>query len=328
MLIRFWGTRGSLPVALDAREVSSRIAHALVTASHESARFCTAEAALAWMDTRLPFALRATYGGCSSCVQIECNAISDDYLVCDAGSGLRAFGHYLLHRQMGRPSTLHLLMSHPHWDHIMGFPFFAPVYLPGHRIRIYGGHDCLESAFRTQHSAPGFPIDFSRLGADIEFVHLEPGATYEIAGVQVRLLKQLHAGDSYGYRIEQGGHVVVYSTDSEHKLHDRRQVQSFADFFRDADVVIFDAMYSLAEATSVKEDWGHSSNIVGVELCHMAGARHLVMYHHEPVNNDTRIDEVLAETRRFEALTRNGRPPLRVSAAYDGLEVLLDRAIG
>jgi len=323
VLIRFWGTRGSLPIALDAHELSSRIAQALLAASREATRFDNLEMARAWMDTHLPFGLRATYGGCSSCVEIECGAAPGEYLVCDAGTGLRGFGHHLLKRQKGLPSTLHLLMSHPHWDHIMGFPFYTPAYLPGHRIRIYGGHDCLEQSFRTQHSAPGFPIDFPRLTADIEFVRLTPGETYDIAGARISLLKQLHAGDSYGYRIEHGGHSVVYSTDSEHKLHDRAQVQSFADFFRDADVVVFDAMYSLAEAISVKEDWGHSSNIVGVELCHMAGARHLVMYHHEPVNDDARIDEVLAETRRFEALTREGRPPLRVSAAFDGLEIVL-----
>jgi phosphoribosyl 1,2-cyclic phosphodiesterase len=313
-----------LPVALAAEDVSTRIAQALWTASRDGVRFGSAAEARAWMESRLPFGIRATYGGASSCVEIACGAPAGEYLVCDAGSGLRAFGHHLLERQAGQPSTLHLLMSHPHWDHIMGFPFFTPAYLPAHRIRVYGGHDCLEAAFRAQHAAPGFPIDFTRLAADIEFVRLVPGETYDIAGARVRLMRQLHAGDSYGYRIEHGQHAVVYSTDSEHKLRDHRQAQAFADFFRAADVVIFDAMYSLAEAISVKEDWGHSSNIVGVALCHMAGARHLVMYHHEPVNDDARLDEILAETRRFEALTRDGRPPLKVSAAFDGLEILLD----
>ena len=98
-------------------------------------------------------------------------------------------------------------------------------------------------------------------------------------------------------------------------------MDAFAAFFRDADAVVFDAMYSLADAVSVKEDWGHSSNVLGVELCQMAGARHLVLFHHEPVSNDTRIAAILKETRRLEEITRDDRPALRVSAAYDGMEL-------
>jgi ribonuclease BN (tRNA processing enzyme) len=131
---------------------------------------------------------------------------------------------------------------------------------------------------------------------------------------------QRHGGDSYGYRFESQGKVVVYSTDSEHPLEQPEHTQRFVNFFRDADLVIFDGMYSLADAVSVKADWGHSSNIVGVELCQMAGARHLCLFHHEPVFDDAAIDAVLAETRRLEEITR-GATRLRVSAAYDGLEI-------
>ena len=113
---------------------------------------------------------------------------------------------------------------------------------------------------------------------------------------------------------------MVYTTDSEHKLEDRAEAEKFAAFFRDADVVIFDAMYALAEAISVKADWGHSSNIVGVELCQMARAKHLVLFHHEPANNDATLEGLLKEARRFEELTR-GDQALKVSAAYDGLEI-------
>jgi ribonuclease BN (tRNA processing enzyme) len=131
---------------------------------------------------------------------------------------------------------------------------------------------------------------------------------------------QRHSGDSYGYRFEIGGRSIVYTTDSEHKLEDRAQTAAIVAFFRDADLVIFDAMYSLAEAISVKEDWGHSSNVVGVELCQMAGAKHLVLFHHEPANSDAAIEGALRDARRLEELTRGARP-LRVSAAHDGMEI-------
>jgi phosphoribosyl 1,2-cyclic phosphodiesterase len=211
-------------------------------------------------------------------------------------------------------------MSHTHWDHIMGFPFFLPAYIPGNRITIYGCHAWLEESLRRQHGAPSFPVEWKQLGAQIEFVRLEPDRTHDLLGFRVTPKRQRHTGDSYGYRFERDGRVVVYSTDSEHKLEDRAQTESFVAFFRDADLVIFDAQYSLADAISIKEDWGHSSNIVGVELCQLARARHLMMFHHEPTYDDEKIGTVLAETRRFEQITRRDHA-VEVSAAWDGLEI-------
>ena len=211
-------------------------------------------------------------------------------------------------------------MSHTHWDHIMGFPFFAPAYGAGNRIVIHGCHATLEEAFRKQHSEPCFPVQFDRLAANIEFVRLESGKRYTIAGLDVTPKLQIHGGDSYGYRFEHSGKAVVYSTDSEHKPDDARSTQEFVEFFRDADLVIFDAMYSLADAVSVKEDWGHSSNIVGVELCQMARVKHLCMFHHEPVHSDAKIASVLQETVRLEEITRDAHA-VRISSAYDGMEI-------
>jgi ribonuclease BN (tRNA processing enzyme) len=153
-------------------------------------------------------------------------------------------------------------------------------------------------------------------------VHLETERVYDIAGMRVSAKLQRHAGDSYGYRFEAGGRSVVYSTDSEHTLADPLETQGFVDFFRNADLVIFDAMYSLADAISVKADWGHSSNIVGVELCQMAGARHLCLFHHEPAIDDEAISRLLVDAQRLEELTSEGEG-LRVSAAYDGMEIML-----
>ena len=153
------------------------------------------------------------------------------------------------------PQTYHIFMSHLHWDHIMGFPLFTPAYIPGNRIRIYGCHDVLEEAFRRQHGAPSFPVEFDQLAAQIEFIRLEPGRSYDVAGLSVRAMLQAHSGDSYGYRFEHGGKSVVYSTDSEHKLEDQELTNAFVEFFRNADLVIFDAMYALADAVSVKADW-------------------------------------------------------------------------
>jgi phosphoribosyl 1,2-cyclic phosphodiesterase len=204
----------------------------------------------------------------------------------------------------------------------MGLPFFVPAYIPGNRIRIYGGHAELESALRRQMDPPSFPVDFSLLRASIEFVQLTPGVRHEVAGTTVLAKLQRHAGDSYGYRFERDGKAVVYTTDSEHKLANAEEAREFVEFFRHADVVIFDAMYSLAETISVKADWGHSSNVVAVELCQLAGAKQVCLFHHEPASGDAEIACHLAEARRLEEITRVGAP-LEVSAAYDGMEIAL-----
>ena len=319
MLIRFWGTRGSLPVALTTRALQAKLVLALVAASGK--KLDTQQKAWRFIENELEFSVSHTFGGHSPCVQIDCGG--EEYVLCDLGSGVRPFGNTVIAtRGAQTPAVYHVFMSHLHWDHIMGFPLFTPAYIPGNRIRIYGCHDVLEAAFRRQHGAPSFPVEFDQLAAQIEFIRLEPERRYDIAGLNVRAMLQSHSGDSYGYRFEHGGKSVVYSTDSEHKLEDQKATNAFVEFFRDADLVIFDAMYALADAVSVKADWGHSSNIVGVELCQTAGARRLCLFHHEPMYSDNRIYKVWRDTRRLEELTRTGTP-LEVLAAYDGLEVSL-----
>jgi len=232
---------------------------------------------------------------------------------------VRPFGQSALARN-GGGGTYHVFMSHVHWDHIMGLPFFTPAYIPGNRVIIYGGHQHLESALRRQQEQPSFPVDFNTFRADIQFRRLEPGKWHDAAGMKVMVKLQRHSGDSFGFRFEHDGKSVIYSTDSEHDLGNRKETDGFVDFFRAADLVIFDAMYSLADAISVKADWGHSSNIAGVELCHAAGVKHLCMFHHEPAFDDASIARVLADTRRYEEICRTGAP-MTVTAAYDGMEI-------
>jgi phosphoribosyl 1,2-cyclic phosphodiesterase len=319
MLIRIWGSRGSLPVSLGTAALQEKLVKALVAASGRN--LDTEDKARAFLAGLSDFAVSHTFGGNSPCVQIDTGG--GEYVLCDLGTGAREFGNSIFAAHGPQKThTFHLFLSHLHWDHIMGFPFFAPVYRPGNRIRIYGCHGTLEQAFRAQHSAPSFPIDFDRLPANIEFVQLTPGQRYDIAGMAVTAKAQAHSGGSFGYRFEHGGKSVVYSTDSEHKLEDLQEAEGFAAFFRGADLVIFDAMYSLADAVSVKEDWGHSSNIVGVELCQMAGAKRLCLFHHEPISDDGDIVRIWRETRRLEEITRSG-PPLEILAAYDGLEIVI-----
>ncbi len=315
MQVRFWGTRGSLPVSMRGDSLELRIQEVLRLSNGK--RFKDDEEIARFVRQELPFSLRHGYGGSSSCVEIVTD--TEEAVLCDMGSGLREFvQHKLSNKELGKPGVYHFFVSHVHWDHIMGFPFFTPAYIPGNKIVIHGCHDILESALRRQHSDPGFPVDWEYLGADITFAPMQPGETVQVAGLEVSATLQRHHGDSYGYRFDRRGKSVIYSTDGEHQLDEFSAIDRYIDFIRDADLVIFDAMYSLAEMSTVKEDWGHSSNIVGVDLCRRAGVDHYCMFHHEPIYSDNMIDRVLKETIRYEELTREDRV-LKVSSAYDGL---------
>lgn len=315
----FWGTRGSLPTALNAHDVREKIVAALTAANGK--HFKT-QSALNDFVSALPFATAGTFGGNSSCVEIVAGA--PEHFICDMGSGARQLGQAKIATYgVPHPQTYHVFISHLHWDHLMGFPYFAPMYIPGNRIVIHGCHARLEEAIRLQMRSPCFPVDYSQAGARIEFDIMTPGRTSYIAGLNVTPKLQLHAGDSYGFRFESLDRTVVYSTDSEHKLEQSEERAAFIRFFAQADLVIFDAMYSLAEAASFKADWGHSSNVVGVELCQAAAARRLALFHHEPVHDDQQLARLLGETKRLEQITRGDGLALEIISAYDGLTVEL-----
>lgn len=319
MLVRFWGTRGSLPVAARADAVRSKIARALVAANGHSIE--SLEQASTFIDSELDFAGSATYGGATACVEIESG---DSFFLCDMGSGLREFGLSAMQRcATGHKRRYNFFQSHMHWDHIMGFPFFIPAFDPGARILIHSAHPDAEEALRRQQEEISFPVQFDMLRASIEFVAMTPGEPVHVDGLTVVAEKQQHSHDSYGYRFtDAAGRTVVYSTDSEHKADNMKDEAAFIEFFRGADLVICDTMYSLADSVSMKEDWGHSSNVVAVDLCHHAGARRLALFHHEPTYDDEAIQRMHQESIRYEELTREDSR-LDVLCAYDGLEIHL-----
>jgi phosphoribosyl 1,2-cyclic phosphodiesterase len=320
MLVRFWGTRGSLPVASTAAAIGAKLTRALMAANDR--RFADAAEAAAFTEQELDFATRGTYGGATTCVEIE--AGDGSFIVCDMGSGLREFGLDAMRRcAAGHERTYNFFMSHLHWDHIMGFPFFVPVFDPGARIVIHSGHADAEQALRRQQEQISFPVPFEWLRARIEFVTLAPGSKYAIGGVRVELIEQQHSHSSFGYRFtDADGKITIFSTDSEHRIERMEGEADVAHFFRDADLVICDTMYSLADSVSMKEDWGHSSNIVAIDLCRAAGAKRLALFHHEPTYSDEDILRMHQESIRYEELTREATR-LDVLCAYDGLEVRL-----
>ena len=317
MKIRFWGTRGSLPTAMTADTLKSKMLQVMEQTNGKD--LSTPEAREAALDA-LPFSVKGTYGGASSCVEIDRG--EGGFIVCDMGSGLREFGLDAMRRiaTEGRQTAYSFFISHVHWDHICGFPFFIPAFNPASELRVHGGHD-VEAALLRQQDVPSFPVPLHFMQSKKEFTQTPMDTPISIDDYTVTVRKQHHHGDSFGYRFEIDGKVIVYTTDAEHKLEDEEQLDAHVEFMRDADLVVFDTMYSMADAISIKEDWGHSSNIVAVDLCHRADVKHLVMFHHEPVYDDAMILKNHEETIRYEELLRPGSIALQITCAYDGLEI-------
>ncbi|MEM9227650.1 MAG: MBL fold metallo-hydrolase, partial [Verrucomicrobiota bacterium] len=214
MKVIFWGTQGSLPATVNAQTVREKVFLALQAAQGVS---LDSEADIhAFIEEELPFAIRGTYGTNTACVELETE--TDEKLILDAGSGLRDLGRKVVAEGKAKvPTTYHIVMTHLHWDHLQGFPFFVPAYIAGNKIVFHTYHDETEAAFRQQMSGKLFPIPFESLAAEITFEVRKPETPFALAGYQITSRTQNHPGISYGYRLEKGGKAVVYSTDSEHK---------------------------------------------------------------------------------------------------------------
>ena len=326
MHVRFWGARGSLPATIAGPQIRKKVKRALEEARRTG--LDNVDDLDQWMDANLPFWVRSGFGTNTTCVQLV--NPGGDHLIVDAGSGLRDLGVRLMQPGEAKfPQTYHFFMTHLHWDHLQGFPFFPPIYVRGNRIVIHSYHEGCEAAFRAQMEPPVFPVPFDSLPAEIIFDLQPPLTPYEIDGFNITSYPQLHPGVAYGYRFEREGKSFVMSTDSEHKSDAFLPDYPYLDFIRDADVLLFDAQYSMADATFSKADWGHSSNVMGVELAARAGVHTLALTHHEPTRDDEALEEFLQNSLLYreiylqETHAENAADafPKRVLLAYDGLDL-------
>lgn len=328
MRVHFWGTRGSLPASITAATVRAKVILAIKEARAHN--FSNDKEIEEFVDNKLPFTVRGNYGSNTSCVELR---NGNEYVICDAGTGLRDLGNYHMKRieqglQRKSGTVFNIFISHFHWDHIQGFPFFTPAYIPGNTVKIYSFHKKLKSYFVRQQNQPYFPVPLASMNANIEFIVLKPGKSYEISGFHITGIEQKHPGTSYGYRFQKGGKTVVYSSDAEHATsYDgaaREENYPFLNFFKEADLLIFDAQYDWNEAVLSKDDWGHSSYVAGVELAVKANVKHLCLFHNEPAYSDERLDALLDDTKNYLRVYNENKPhPMKVDLAYDGYEIKL-----
>ncbi|MGD9965686.1 MAG: MBL fold metallo-hydrolase [Hyphomonadaceae bacterium] len=266
MLVRFWGTRGSIAT---------------------------------------PGRATLRYGGNTSCVEVVSD--SGTTILIDAGTGAHALGAALI--EQGRGGRGHILISHTHWDHIQGLPFFAPLFAAGAEWRIYGPHSIgqsLRDVLATQMDYAYFPVTLNQFAAKVEFHEIVEGG-FAIDDVRIATQYLNHPALTIGYRLEADGASVVYASDHEphsphagegHAEEAETGDAAHVEFLRDADLVIHDAQYS-AEEFATKRGWGHSSIEYAVDAAAAANARQLALYHHDPARDDASVDGLveIARTR-------------------------------
>jgi phosphoribosyl 1,2-cyclic phosphodiesterase len=240
------------------------------------------------------------FGGNTSCVLVTSD--SGRIGILDAGTGIRKLGQDILSNGFAQQDNIFIGLSHTHWDHIQGFPFFKPAYDPNRHFTIAiagkkSGATNLESIFAMQMQREYFPVSLSDMGAHISFWQPETMEFTTSGGISVQTSRHNHPGNAYGYRITEGSTTLVYCTDVEHGEHIDPNVVSLA---QNADLLIHDAQYTPKELKQ-KKGWGHSSWEQAIEVALQANVKKLALFHHDPEHDDTFLLGVEKECQRLFA---------------------------
>ncbi len=233
------------------------------------------------------------YGGNTSCLEV---IAGDQHLILDAGTGIRALGHKFLSEDI-RDACL--LLTHTHWDHINGFPFFAPGFRQNHTFKIMAGHlgpqGSIHEVLAGQMMQPTFPVPLETMQANLVFEDFSAGDEFLVhSGLRIKTAPLNHPNGATGYRIEHAGKALCYVTDTEHVID--KPDQNVLGLIQGADLVIYDSTYTDEEFPS-KLGWGHSTWQEAVRLCRVAEVKQLAIFHHDPDHEDAFMGRVEQEAR-------------------------------
>jgi phosphoribosyl 1,2-cyclic phosphodiesterase len=304
MKVRFWGVRGSIPVPGQATN---------------------------------------RYGGNTSCVEVRPRRGAP--IIIDAGTGIRRLGKSLMDEAFGEGhGEVSILISHTHWDHVQGLPFFSPLYRAGNQIRIFARQrdTHLQAVFSQQHHAPYFPVPLSAMQADMSFHELIEGAQFELGDARITCARLNHPYVAIAYRVEVDHAAVVYCSDTA-PFSDLLLGQDFVEaprlgtlppaartelaamragvvaLARGADLLVYDTQFTPDEYR-VRPHWGHSRPDDAIEIAREAKVKALCLFHHAPLRTDDENDAILARTRE---VVRTAGDAFALHSAYEGLELVL-----
>ena len=322
MYIKCWGTRGSLPVPTNHERFLSILEDAVVQGSKIGVTSAY-ELLTAIKDGRLNHPI--VFGGNTSCTEIHHGGQS---VYVDMGSGFREAGTAAMQQGV---KEFHVFMTHMHWDHIMGMPYFIPIHIPGYKVNIYHVHRNAPEFIRINFNGVNFPLAWGQLGSTVEFHQLKLYETTSIGPLTIRPFVLDHPGGSFGFRFEGGGRSFAIGVDGEFKRLTPSELGKDLEFYQNLDGLLFDAQYEMSELAS-RFDWGHCSPNIGIDLALREGIKTVLFTHHDPWSTEEKLRRMYANAMKYlhsqldsyRAVWEKVQPEgPRLRLAYDGLKVEL-----
>jgi len=314
MIIEFFGVRGSIPTPMRTSEYRDKLKKVLTSVPKTGFEN---ETEIDSFIKGLPENLSSVTGGNTTCLTVSSDDINT---IVDMGSGARVIGDRLMEGDAGKgKAEIHVFITHTHWDHICGVPFFKPLYIPGNVINFYSPIEDLHERLRYQQTDRFFPLPFDNMMATKKFHTMGKGDVLKMTeNCLIDFYPLKHPGDSYAYRFRKDAKSFVFATDVEFTGEYLENIDSNDSFFENADLLVMDAQYTLDESMK-KFDWGHTSLSMVINCATRWHVKNIMFTHHEPSYSDLKLSENLEFGRRHALKIGNRR--LHVYLAREGTKI-------
>ena len=320
--IKFWGVRGSLPSSPTPEEWAKDFEN-LMGGFFKSGY--KEQAHVRSYISSLPISQVGGFGTATTCIEVKSKKAQ---IIIDCGSGIRNLGEQMMRGPASNgQANIHIFLTHFHWDHLIGLPFFSPIFIAGNRVNFYAVQPDLEQMIRGKFKRPYFPVGYENLPSDIRFYTLDPRKALKIEDMTITPYQLDHPDPCWGYKVESSGKSYAHCVDTEGTRSTREALGPDLPLYQNCDLMYFDAQYTLPELAE-KANWGHSAAQIGLDIAFRENIKYVIFAHHDPGATTRQIFELKKQTREYydwrmqsAGTNRITLPNVKWRYAYEGLEV-------